>query len=130
MNRGIMAAALAVLAAASACAAPGEPEQPALSSLNVPGESADIIGGVTQVERSGDGARLLVEQVPTRSAGYPIASVYVTSRTRILARSGGRTTRASAADLSVGTRVQVWFTGGVRESYPVQADAGTLLIER
>lgn len=129
MNRRILAAALAVLLAAPACGAAGGPEQPTLS-LNVPGESADIIGSVTQVERTGEEPRLLVEQVPTRSTGYPIASVYVTPRTRILARSGGRTTRATAADLAVGTRVQVWFTGPVRESYPVQADAGTLLIER
>ncbi|HST60661.1 MAG TPA: DUF3221 domain-containing protein [Longimicrobium sp.] len=38
--------------------------------------------------------------------------------------------RGTAADLAVGARVQAWFTGAVRESYPVQADAGTILVER
>jgi hypothetical protein len=129
MKRVMVAAALAAWLAASACSgAPGEPDAGAVSSLGLPAESASIIGDVTQVE--GSGARILVEQVPTRSAGYPIAWVSVTSRTRILARRDGQTSRASAADLREGARVHVWFTGGVRESWPVQADAGTILIER
>jgi hypothetical protein len=128
-TRLMRAAALMLGLAAAACSSPGEPG-PGSFSLSVPGEGADIIGDVTQVEGSGATRSLLVEQVPTRSAGYPIARVYVTASTRILARSGGQVTRATAADLTTGTRVHAWFTGAVRESYPVQADAGTVLIER
>ena len=130
MRRLISAAAALVLGFVAACSAPGDPDGGGSLNLSVPREGADIIGDVTQVEASGDARRLLVEQVPTRSAGYPIAWVFVTPGTRILVRSGGQTTRGTAADLAVGTRVQAWFTGPVRESYPVQADAGTLLVER
>lgn len=130
MKRLAQAAALVLVLGAPACTPPGDPDPPGSFSLSVPGEVADIIGDVTQVEQPGSAPRLLVEQIPTRSAGYPIAWVHVGPRTRILARSGGLVTRATAADLVVGARVHGWFTGGVRESYPVQADAGTLLIER
>ena len=131
MKRWMMPAALAVLLMSAACGGgPGEPDGRGVSSLALPAEMASIVGDVTQVEGSGDQRRLLVEQVPTRSAGYPIAWVSVTTRTRILVRSDGQTSRASAGDLREGSRVAVWFTGGVRESWPVQADAGTIVIDR
>lgn len=122
-------AALAVLLAACA-GAPGDPAVDGSANLNVPADAASIIGDVKQVEGGGQPTRILVEQIPTRSAGEPIAWVDVTPRTRILARSGGRTARASAAELAVGARVWVWFDGPVRESFPVQATGGTILIER
>ena len=130
MRRLRSAAAALVLGLAAACSAPGDPEGGGSLNLGVPREGADIIGEVTQAEVSGEVTRLLVEQVPTRSAGYPIAWVFVTPATRILVRSGGQTTRGTAADLAVGASIQAWFTGPVRESYPVQADAGTILVER
>lgn len=122
--------ALAACLAAPACSgAPGEPDAPGLSA-RVPSESASIIGDIKQVEQSEGRTRILVEQVPTRSAGEPIAWITITGRTRVLARADGHTTDASARELVVGTRVQVWFTGPVMESFPVQATAGTVLIER
>jgi hypothetical protein len=121
---------LAACLAGSACSgAPGEPDAPGLT-VNVPNESASIIGDIKQVEQSAGRLRILVEQVPTRSAGEPIAWVTVGGGTRIAERADGRTTRASASELTVGTRVWVWFTGPVAESFPVQATAGTVLIER
>lgn len=131
MKRLLSLALATVLATAACGGAPGEPDAPGPSTLALPAEAASIIGDVTQVERSGGAVRILVEQVPTRSAGYPIAWVYLGPDTRILARTaGGPPTRADAALLATGTRVQAWFTGLVRESYPVQADAATLLVER
>lgn len=130
MRRLIRAAAALLLGLAAACGAPGDPEGGGSLDLGVPRDGADIVGEVTQAQASGQATRLLVEQVPTRSAGYPIAWVFVTPGTRILVRSGGRTTRGTAADLGVGASIHAWFTGPVRESYPVQADAGTLLVER
>jgi hypothetical protein len=115
----------------AACAGgPGDPNGDASASLAVPGDAASIIGDVKQVEGGARPTRILVEQIPTRSAGEPIAWVDVTSSTRILARHEGRTSRASAAELAVGARVWVWFTGSVRESFPVQATGGTIVIER
>jgi hypothetical protein len=131
MNRRALTAVLALCLAAAACGGgPGDPEQPGALSVGVPAEAASIIGEVKQVEGTGEQRSLLVEQIATRSAGYPIAWVYVSPRTRVLVRGGGQTSRGTAADLVVGARVQAWFTGGVRESYPVQADAGTILVER
>jgi hypothetical protein len=125
----LMTAALAVLLAACA-GGPGEPNGDGSANLNVPADAASIIGDVKQVEGGAQPTRILVEQIPTRSAGEPIAWVDVTPRTRILARSGGRTSRASAGELAVGARVWVWFDGPVRESFPVQATGGTIIIER
>ena len=131
MKRLAVAAVLALCLAAPACTGgPGDPEQPGALNASVPGETASIIGEVKQVEGPAERRSLLVEQIATRSAGYPIAWVYVSPQTRVLVRSGGRTSRGTAADVGVGARVQAWFTGGVRESYPVQADAGTILVER
>ncbi|HEX6042170.1 hypothetical protein [Longimicrobium sp.] len=129
MSMAVLAAAMMTMAACGG--GPGEPEQPGALNTSVPAEAASIIGTVTQVERAGGTARILVEQVPTRSAGYPIAWISVTSRTRVLVRAGGQAaTAGSITDLADGAKVQAWFTGGVRESYPVQADAGTVLVER
>lgn len=120
--------ALAVCLAAPACTRlPGEPALQA----SVPADAASIIGEITQVERSDDGPlRILVEQIPSRSAGEPIAWITVNRRTDVLQRAGGSLSAASPAEFEVGMRVQVWFTGPVAESFPVQATAGTILIER
>jgi hypothetical protein len=132
MKRLALAALLALTLSAPACTGggPGEPDRPGALNAGVPAEAASIIGEVKQVNGTSGVRGLLVEQVATRSAGYPIAWVYVGPESRILVRSGGQTSLGSAADLVVGARVQAWFTGGVRESYPVQADAGTILVER
>lgn len=124
-----MLALAACLAAPGCSGAPGEPDGPGLSA-SVPAESPSIIGDIKQVEQGSGTTRMLVEQIPTRSAGEPIAWITVTGRTRVLARADGHTSTASRGELVLGTRVQVWFTGPVAESFPVQATAGTVLIER
>ena len=130
MKRLALMAVLALCIAAPGCSgSPGDPEQPGALNAGVPGDAASIIGEVKQVE-GGAQPRLLVEQIATRSAGHPIAWISVPTRARILVRRGGEVSRGSAADLTVGTQVQVWFTGPVAESWPVQATAGTVLIER
>lgn len=123
-----MLAAMACLAAPACTRAPGEPDGPGLSA-SVPADAASIIGDITQVERGDDGLRILVEQIPTRSAGHPIAWIAVSRRTNVVHRTGGSLSRGSSSELTVGMRVQAWFTGPVAESYPVQATAGTVLIE-
>lgn len=122
--------ALAACLSALACSsAPGEPDGPGLSA-SVPTDGPSIIGDVTQVERTSGRLRILVEQIPTRSAGYPIAWIAVNGGTDVVQRAGGSVTRGSAGEIEVGMRIQAWFTGPVAESYPVQATAGTILIER
>lgn len=124
-----MIAVAACLAAPACTRGPGEPDSPGLSA-SVPTGAASIIGDITQVERGEDRLRILVEQIPTRSAGHPIAWIAVDRRTTVVQRASGSLSRGSSAELAVGMRVQAWFTGPVAESYPVQATAGTLLIER
>jgi hypothetical protein len=124
--------ALALLfAAASACARDpgtpgGAPDAPAGAQL--PAATPDIIGTIRRADGSGNVRVVLIEQDSTRSAGYPVATVHVTAATRVLRQTGGGAVPARPADLAVGTRVRAWFTGPVRESYPVQADAATVLI--
>jgi len=131
MKRLALLAILAAIPAAACSGGPGDPDPPASASLSVPDEAASIIGDVTQVEGGGERRlRILVEQIPTRSAGEPIAWIDIPANARILAGGAEGTRRASAAGLVVGARVSVWFDGPVRESFPVQATAGTVLIER
>jgi hypothetical protein len=121
---------LAACLAAPACSgAPGEPDAPGLSA-SVPTEAASIIGDIRQVEQTNGRLRILVEQIPTRSAGYPIAWIAINRGTDVVQRAGGSVSRGSSQELAAGMRVQVWFTGPVAESHPVQATAGIVLIER
>jgi hypothetical protein len=127
---GIAALAAAVMAAACS-SAPGDAEAPGVAAARVPAEAASIVGEVKQVEPRGtDGMRILVEQEPTRSAGEPVAWIDVTPQTRVLVRAEGRATAGSAAELAVGMSVSAWFEGPVRESFPVQATGGTIVVER
>ena len=123
--------ALALLLAAAACARDpgtpgGAPDAPA--GLQVPAATPDIIGTIERADDTGNGRVVLIEQDSTRSAGYPAATVTVTPRTRVLRQTAGGIVAARPAELTVGTRVRAWFTGPIRESYPVQVDAGTVLI--
>ena len=127
MKPTIAIVALAACLVLQGCrGAPGGPD-----ALDViPDDAASIIGDVTQVDAGGGDVRMLVEQIPTRSAGYGIAWVRVTPRAVIVERDADGVRRTSSGALTVGLRVQVWFNGPVAESYPVQANAGTIVIER
>ena len=58
------------------------------------------------------------------------ARVTVPSDVAILVEDGaGGWTLGSFADLTDGAAVQVWFDGPVAESYPVQATAGSIVVE-
>lgn len=122
---------LALATLAPGCARePGSADPGAPAAAALPPESPDIIGSITRRDDTGRRLTVLVEQVPERSAGYPIASVTVPAQARVLRRQGGRVVTAPASALVAGTPVRMWFTGAVRESYPVQADARVVLIER
>lgn len=112
--------ALAACLAGSACAAtPGEPD-----------DSPSVSGTIQQIQQELTPPRFLVEQATDRSAGEPVAWVEVVERTKVYERREGRLVRVSAEVLRMGDRVSVWFDGPVRESWPVQAIAGTIILER
>ena len=79
-------------------------------------------GAITAIE----GAQIRVEADPGASSGSDKAMLRITRDTEIFWRSGER---ADQGDLRLGTVVSAWVTGPIRESYPVQADAATLVIE-
>lgn len=129
-HRAVLAAlaVLVALPAAAALAGCGGATSP--PPATAPSGAADITGVVRDLAPGGDAGSvvLLVVADPGVTTSYDRASVLVTPETTVWAPAGQGTTAATVADLSEGQRVAVWFTGGVAESYPVQATAGDVEI--
>ena len=85
--------------------------------------SPSIIGELTAIALPA----IRVEENPAESSGSDKASVRVADGTHVLRRDG---TIVGAAELRVGQRVKVWFTGPVFESYPLQATASVIVIDQ
>lgn len=97
------------------------------TSSELPTEPASIAGRVTAVNPGTERASVIrVESNPDDSAGSPKAAVRITESTVIRAPSSAS---LEPGALRVGQWVRVWFIGPVRESYPVQADAGTIVVD-
>ena len=97
------------------------------SAMQVPVVPESIAGRVTRVQRSGERiGSVRVEAQPLDSAGSAKAVVRITQRTAVM---GASSTRRDFNALQVGQWIRVWFMGPVRESYPVQADARTIVID-
>ncbi len=97
------------------------------TSTELPSEPASIAGRITAVDlATGRTGVVRVEANPQDSAGSDKAVVRVTGSTTVRAPAS---TNVEPGGLRVGQWVRVWFTGPVRESYPVQADAGTIVID-
>jgi hypothetical protein len=110
--------AFVVAALVIACASP----RPRL-----PSSAPSIEGSVTAVDPQGEGiGSIRVEANPAETSGSDKAVVYITRATEIVR---GDSVRANFAALARGQWVRVWFTGPVRESYPVQADAALVQID-
>lgn len=79
----------------------------------------------------GPGMRgLLIEESPGAATGGDKSRVTVPAGVRIWRRSGERWVEVGFSELRTGQIVSAWFTGPVAESYPTQATARTLAIER
>ncbi len=96
----------------------GDPDQPVSS------DDPPAAGGT----RRGILGTVLIEENPNEPSGSDKASTTVNKDTRILKQDGEKVVNAAFDDLKGGQRAQVWFTGPVAESYPVQATAGVILI--
>lgn len=90
----------------------------------IPVEAPSIRGQITAMPATGS---LLIEADPAQASGSDKAAVRLAADARVWHRDGRA---ATADDLAVGQTVSAWFTGPVRESYPVQADARVVVIER
>lgn len=94
-----------------------------------PEEDPSIRGTVTSLESGPTGATLLVESGPQPTYAYDRASIRVDGDARVFrATTDSDFEVATFADLALGQQLDVWFTGAVAESYPVQATAGTVVI--
>jgi beta-N-acetylhexosaminidase len=92
-----------------------------------PARAPDITGQITRAIDGPGRVTLIVETVPSAASGSPKAQVTVDASTRIFHANAN--VSAQLQDLLVGATVSVWFNGPVAESYPLQAKAGTLLIQ-
>lgn len=92
-----------------------------------PARVPDITGQITRATDGAGRIRVVVEAVPSDAFGSPKALVTVDRSTRIF--HADPDTAAQLEDLVVGATISVWFDGPVAESYPLQARAGTLLIQ-
>jgi hypothetical protein len=91
-----------------------------------PTSQPSIEGWVTAINQTGEGiGTIRVEERPTESAGSAKAVVRITPTTEILRPDS---MRVDFRSFVIGQWVRVWFIGPVRESYPVQADAATVII--
>jgi beta-N-acetylhexosaminidase len=91
-------------------------------------EKFDIRGEITKLTLK-DGskiANILVEGKIHEDASYDKASVYVGEKTKIYQANTNK--KLTISDLKEGSQVEIIFTGPVRESYPVQADAEIIRI--
>jgi hypothetical protein len=88
----------------------------------IPTDAPSIVGTVTW--RSDRG--LQVEVNPDEATGSPKAKVHVPKGTPMVDREGRM---YDPWRIPLGSRVSVWFTGPVAESYPVQATALCVVLE-
>ena len=112
--------AAGLLLAATACAP------------TVPAEDPSIRGTITSITPGDAGGTILVE-MPTggQAFDYDKAAVRVAEdSTVLLMDTEGGYSDATFDDLAEGQTVDVWFTGAVAESYPVQATADVVLIRK
>jgi beta-N-acetylhexosaminidase len=92
-----------------------------------PARAPDITGQITRAIDGAGRVTILVESVPSDASGSPKAMVTVDRATRLFHANAN--VSAGLEDLLLGATVSVWFDGPVAESYPLQAKAGTLLIQ-
>ena len=97
------------------------------ASLSPPNGEPSIRGSVTSITPRPDGlGTILVEETSPQGLDYDKASLAITKDTKLLKRIGDDYVEFTFDDIRAGMVVEVWITGPVRESYPIQADADTV----
>ena len=94
-----------------------------------PGAAPTIPNGViTSMNAGADGLGSVLVESDDPDTTFDKASVSVTDKTTLLRETDNGYVEAVFAELAEGTRVDVWITGPVAESYPVQASADAMVI--
>ena len=126
-----MTALLLLVGVLAACSTPASPggdtgsnTTPTAGDL-APATAPDITGIITSKDTPGG---VLIEENPDEASGSAKAHVSIVNETRIFKQQGQELRPATVGELEVGQQVQAWFTGPVRESYPLQATAGVIVI--
>jgi hypothetical protein len=90
-----------------------------------------VITSFTRAEGKGRGkvlAHMLIEGAKEPDTQVDKASVTVTAETKVFINRDGEREPAESAALKDGQKVEARFTGPVRLSYPLQADAAEITI--
>lgn len=97
------------------------------SVTNLPGKAA-IRGQITSITQNTENktAVILVEGQKESDTEYDKASITINSSTKIL--KGGSKDLLPITDLKKGMKVEAYWDGPVRESYPVQIGANIIRI--
>lgn len=95
---------------------------PSIFNINSGPTRVDIIGEIKSMEVTSDKTgHILVEGEQQEHTEYDKASITINERTKIIDKSSNK--KITIKDIKKGDTVEVEFTGPVRESYPIQADA-------
>lgn len=99
------------------------------------GVKVDIRGNISSVQNAnpnnqGVFGTVLIEGKIEKDTGFDKARVRITRSTKLLERKDGREVAIKFEDLKVGQRVEAAFDGPVAESYPVQTNAGRIVVLR
>jgi hypothetical protein len=116
-RKSLLLLAFAVACTKSSSNAPAIPDAP-----------ASITGRITVVQQSGDGiGSVRVEANPEGSSGSAAqAVVRITATTTVTDPAAGT---SGFSSLTTGQWVRVWFVGPVMQSQPLQATAGTIVVD-
>jgi hypothetical protein len=129
MRRIAAVAALGLAVAVAACGGDDGSDPPNLSAS--PSGGIDIRGEITQYSPPQPGAAMGAADVRGEvesDTQYDRAVVRIKEDTVVQRKQGAEVVPATFADLAVGTRVEIKFTGVVAELSPVQATAGEITI--
>jgi hypothetical protein len=95
---------------------------------SAPAGPPSIRGTITSLSPQAGQGVVLVEEHPQDQAGSAKASVTINAATRIYRGRVGASTKGSFSDLRNAQLVEIWFSGPVLTSYPVQATASVIVI--
>lgn len=98
------------------------------SSLTPLNDELSIRGSITSITPRPDGlGTILVEETSPQGLEFDKAALAIIEDTKFLKRAGDDYVEFTFDDIWVSMLVEVWITGPVRESYPIQADADTVV---
>lgn len=98
------------------------------TGADIRGTITDILQADAQSREEGMVGSVFIEGVIEEDTQFDKASVTITDKTCIFEQKGQERLPVTFESLKIGQRVEARFTGGVLESYPVQATASEIVI--